>query len=134
MSDQTPPEGTPPVSSTPPPPPDPKAEANMWGMLAHLSALAGFIIPFCNIIGPLVVWLVKKDTIPFVNEEGKESLNFQITMTIGFIVASILMAVFIGFILLPALALTDIIFIIIASIAANKGEHYRYPFALRLVK
>ena len=57
-------------------------EQKTWGMIAHLSALVGLIIPFGNILGPLVVWLVKKDTMPFVDDQGKEALNFNITLAI----------------------------------------------------
>lgn len=132
MSDQP----QPPQSPTPvaPAPADPQAEARQWAMFAHLAALIGVIIPFGNVLGPLVVWLVKKDQIPAVNDQGKEALNFQISMTIYMIVSAILMAVFIGFLLLPAVALTDLIFVIIAAIAANEGKMYRYPLTIRLIK
>jgi uncharacterized protein len=110
-----------------------KDECTM-GMLAHLSALAGFVIPFGNIIGPLVIWLIKKDSSPFVDDQGKESLNFQITIMILFIVSVILMLAFIGFLLVPLVGLLSLIFIIVATIKANGGERYRYPFALRLIK
>ena len=112
----------------------PSADECTWGMIAHLSALAGFIVPFGSIIGPLVVWLVKKDTMPYVDDQGKESLNFQITMLIAFIICAVLMVVLIGFVLLPLVALADLVLIILAGIKAQKGEGYRYPWALRLVK
>jgi uncharacterized protein len=109
-----------------------EAERN-WGMAAHLSALAGFVIPFGSIIGPLVVWLVKKDEMPFVNSQGKEALNFQITVAIGALICFVLMLLIIGFFLLWALAIVNLVFIIIAAVQASKGEDYRYPFALRLI-
>jgi uncharacterized Tic20 family protein len=112
----------------------PSADECTWGMIAHLSALAGFIVPFGSIIGPLVVWLVKKDTMPYVDDQGKESLNFQITMLIAFIICAVLMVVLSGFVLLPLVALADLVLIILAGIKAQKGEGYRYPWALRLVK
>jgi len=102
-------------------------------MAAHLSALAGYVIPFGSMIGPLVVWLIKKDEMPFVNSQGKEALNFQITMTIAAIISIVLIFVVIGIFLLWALAIIDLIFIIIAAIQASKGVDYRYPFALRLI-
>ncbi|MBV8281477.1 MAG: DUF4870 domain-containing protein [Candidatus Eremiobacteraeota bacterium] len=111
-----------------------QTEARQWAMFAHLSALAGVIIPFGNIIGPLIIWQMKKEQFPLVDDQGKESLNFQITMTIYLIVALILCAVFIGFILAPLLGIADIIFVVLASIEANKGIPYRYPFTIRLVK
>jgi len=105
-----------------------------WGMFCHLAALAGFVLPaFGGIIGPLIVWLIKKDEYPFVNDQGKESLNFQITLLIAWAAAVVLIIVGIGIILLPAIAVIDIILIIMATIQANKGVAYRYPFAIRLI-
>jgi len=103
-------------------------------MLAHLAALAGYIVPLGNILGPLVVWLVKKDQSAFVAEQAKESLNFQITMTIGFIICILLIFVVIGIFLLPLLAILNLVLVIVAAVKANGGERYRYPFSLRLVK
>ena len=109
--------------------------ANTWAMLCHLLGLCAFIgIPFGNIIGPLVVWLIKGKEFEFVNEQGKEALNFQISMTVYGFIAGILILVFIGWILLFALAIADIVFIIIASIKANDGISYRYPYIFRLIK
>lgn len=103
-------------------------QEKMWAMLCHIGAIVlGFI-------APLVIWLVKKDESPFIDDQGKESLNFQITMTIAFIAAGMLMFVFIGFLLMPALAIFDLIMVIIAGIKANDGEKYRYPVNIRFVK
>ena len=103
-------------------------------MCCHLSALVGHIIPFGNIIGPLVIWLIKKDELPGVNDHGKEALNFQISMTIYFIIAVVLVFVVIGIPLLIVLWLADLILIIIAAIHANDGKSYRYPMTMRFVK
>lgn len=110
-------------------------------MLVHLSALAALIVPFGNIIGPLVLWLLKRDQSPEIDEHGKESLNFQISMSIYIAalsaVAFILMFVLIGFLLVPVIAILfiiDIVFVIIASIKANDGQMYRYPMTIRFVK
>lgn len=111
----------------------PNKDERTWGMFCHLSALAGFIVPFGNIIAPLVIWLVKKDEMPFVNDQGKESLNFQITVFLAAIVCFILIFVAIGFLLLPALAIYTLVMIIIAAMKANEGVSYRYPFILRLI-
>jgi uncharacterized Tic20 family protein len=109
--------------------------ARTWGMVCHLSALAMLTcIPFANVLGPLIVWLVKGKEIPFVNEQGKEALNFQITMTLVAIAALILSLVGIGIFLGLALVVVNVVFIVLASIAANKGESYRYPVSLRLIK
>ena len=110
------------------------ADDRQWGMFAHLAALAGFLIPFGNLIGPLIIWLMKKDTSQFVDDQGKESLNFQITVTIAALIAGALVIVLIGFLLLPLVAIVSLVFTIIGAIKANEGATYRYPFALRLIK
>jgi len=103
-------------------------------MLCHLTALSLYIgIPFGNIIGPLVVWLLKKDDIGFVDSQGRESLNFQICMTIYALIAWLLTALFIGYILLVVLAIANIVLVIIASVTAYKGRGYRYPFIYRFL-
>lgn len=112
---------------------DQKEENNM-GMLCHLLAFAGFVIPFGGIIGPLVLWLMKKDESAFVDHHGKEAINFQITMAIGFVISAILTVIVIGVLMIFALLIANIIFIIIASIAAQKGEQYTYPMTIRLIK
>jgi len=114
--------------------PETDPDARLWGMLAHLAGLIGFIIPFGNLIGPLIVWQVKKDQMPFVDDQGKESLNFQITVSLAALVSMVLMLVLIGFVLLPLVGLVALVLMVIAGIKANSGERYRYPFVLRLVK
>ncbi len=103
-------------------------------MFAHLSALIGLVIPLGNILGPLVIWLIKKDTIPRVDDQGKEALNFNITVAIAALVGWILMFVLIGFLVLAAVFVAWLVFVIIATIKANEGVIYRYPFTLRLIK
>jgi uncharacterized Tic20 family protein len=110
------------------------SEARNWAMFCHLSALVGWLgngIGF--IVGPLIVWLVKKGDHSFVDDQGKEALNFQITMFILFIVAGLLIFVLIGFILLPILGVINIVLPIIAALRASGGERYRYPFAIRFI-
>jgi hypothetical protein len=109
-------------------------EERTWGMLCHLTVLAGFIIPFASIIAPLVIWLIKKDEMSFVDDQGKESLNFQITMFIGFIISFILAFVFIGYLLMVALAIFDLVMVIVAAMKANEGVRYRYPYSIRFLK
>lgn len=128
----------PPDSVNPAPPSEPlvstpSAEERQWAMFAHLSALIGLVIPLGSIIGPLVIWLIKKDTMPFVNDQGKEALNFNITVAIAAIVCWILVFILIGFLLLPAVAIVWLVFVIIATIKSNEGATYRYPLTLRLV-
>ncbi|MBN8801877.1 MAG: DUF4870 domain-containing protein [Stenotrophomonas acidaminiphila] len=103
-------------------------------MFAHLAALAGIVIPLGNLLGPLIVWLVKKDTMPFVADQGKEALNFNITVFIAAFVSGILTLVLIGFLLLIVVGIAWLVLTILAALAANKGETYRYPFTLRLIK
>ena len=110
-----------------------KKQENDWGMFCHLAALAGFVVPFGNIIGPLVIWLIKKDESEFVNDQGKESLNFQISITIYAIVSALLMLVVIGIFLLVAVGILSMVFIILAAIKANNGEKYRYPLTIRFI-
>ncbi len=109
-------------------------QSRNWGMACHLSALAGYIIPFGNIIGPLVVWLIKKDEFQFVNSQGKESLNFQLSMTIYALVSAVLIFVIIGIPLLIALGLANLILVILAAVKASSGEPYQYPATIRFIK
>jgi len=116
------------------------SEERTWGMLAHLSSLLGGLLTAAFgggwgcFIGPLIVWLVKKDTMPFVDDQGKEALNFNITVAIAALVCGLLMFVLIGFVLLPILGVLWLVCVILAAIKANEGERYRYPFALRFIK
>jgi uncharacterized Tic20 family protein len=109
-------------------------DARLWGMLAHLSTLSGFVIPMGGIIGPLVVWLIKKEEYPFVDDQGKEALNFQISLFIYTIVCVILAFVVIGIFLLLGLLIFDVVVTIIAAMKANSGEPYRYPLCIRIIK
>ena len=116
-------------------PPAPGQDEKMWAMLCHLSALIACIgIPFGNIIGPLVVWLIKKDQMPFVDDQGKEALNFQISVIIYAIVSAILIVVVIGIFLLIAVGIFWLVMIVVAGVKANGGQAYRYPLCIRLLK
>jgi len=112
----------------------PEKEERTWGMFCHLIVFTGFIIPFASIIGPLVIWMIKRDEMPFVDDQGKESLNFQITIMLAMIASGILMFVLIGFVLIFVVVIFQFIMIIIASIKANEGVYYRYPMCIRLIK
>jgi uncharacterized Tic20 family protein len=85
-------------------------------------------------VGALIIWLMKKDQSAYVDEQGKEALNFQITMLIAFVGAWILMFILIGMLLMPLLLIANLVLCIIAAVAASKGEHYKYPLAIRLLK
>lgn len=106
-----------------------------WGMYCHLAALLGFILPAIgNFLGPGLVWAIKKNDYPFVNDQGKEVLNFQITLLLISIVAGFLAAVLIGVVILWLLPFYWLIFTIVAAVRASNGEYYRYPLTLRLIK
>ena len=110
-------------------------DEQQWAMIAHLSALAGFVIPFGNVIGPLVVWLIKKDTMPLVDQHGKEALNFQITVMIAVFVCILLMLILIGIFLIVVVGLGALVLTIIAAVKVANGElDYKYPLTLRLIK
>jgi len=105
-----------------------------WAMLCHLGAFAGFMVPVGHIIAPLVIWLIKKEESALVEDQGKESLNFQISMTIYGFVAAVLTLIIIGFFLAIGLAIFDIVMVILAALKANRGERYRYPITIRFIK
>lgn len=106
-----------------------------WCILAHASALAGFIVPWAgHIVGPLIIWLAKRADSPEIDAHGKESLNFQLSMLIYNVVAGILCLLLIGFAILFLLHILNVIFVIVASIQASDGKLYRYPIAIRLIK
>lgn len=104
-------------------------------MLCHLLALSGFIgIPFGHILGPLILWLIKKEEYPLVNREGKKALNFQISMTLYGLIAGILCFILIGFVLIAALVVAEIILVIIASVKTHNGEDFTYPLTIQFLK
>ncbi|HEY3486527.1 MAG TPA: DUF4870 domain-containing protein [Gammaproteobacteria bacterium] len=105
-----------------------------WAMYCHLAVFGGFLIPFGNLIGPLVIWLLRKERYAFVDYHGKEVLNFQITLLIALIISGILTLVLIGFLLLPALLIAALVLTIIGTVKTANGEYYRYPFSIRFVK
>ena len=110
-------------------------DARMWAMFCHLASLAGLVVPVVGcIIGPLVIWQIKKEEFPFVDEQGKEAVNFQISLLIYGVVAALLCFACVGLVLLPAVAIFDLIFMLIAAVKANDGYHYRYPLIIRFIK
>jgi uncharacterized Tic20 family protein len=110
-------------------------EARKWAMICHIIALAGLLgngIGF--LIAPLIVWLIKREDHPFIDRQGKEAVNFQITMFIILFVSAILALVLIGFVFLFIVAFIMTVFPIIAAIKANEGNDYKYPFTIRFIK
>ncbi len=113
---------------------NPSEEKN-WAMFAHLAALAGYIgIPFGSVLGPLVVWLMMRDESAVVDDHGKRSLNFQISMTLWILCCIPLCFVFVGFILIPILAIMDLIYVILNGIKASKGESISYPLTIAFIQ
>lgn len=123
----------------------PSQEERSWAMAAHLCGLLWLFgggslifVPFgglalFTVLGPLIIWKSKGDTLPFAGSQAKEALNFQITMLLLGLLGCLLVFVFIGFAVLWVLGVLNLIFVIIAAIQVNDGKPYRYPFALRLV-
>lgn len=108
--------------------------ARNWAMACHLAGLSAYIgVPFGHIFGPLLIWLIKKDEIPFVNDQGREAVNFGITLTIFYVAAFITAFFLIGIPALLALPVVHLVIGIIAAMRASEGETYRYPFNIRFI-
>src|SRR5205809_3531664 len=117
-----------------PPPPSTSSDVRTWCVLCHASALLGLFFHFLgHILGPLIVWLVKRGDSPEIDAYGKESVNFQLSMLIYSIISGILCLVLIGFVLLAILHVLNVVFVIIASIRASEGNFYRYPLTIRFL-
>ena len=112
--------------------PTPDAEARKWAMLCHFAAFFWLLVPMVgNVIAVLAVWQLKKDSDPFIDEQGKEALNFQITYSVAMMVCGALAWVLIGFPLMILVGAVAFVLTIIAGVKANEGQHYRYPFCWR---
>lgn len=141
-----PPESAVPPPSGPSPVSDIPAQERTWAMMAHLSALLGALITSAHgagwacFIGPLIVWLVKKDSMPFVADQAKEALNFNISVAIATLALLVLSLLTFGIGLIIAIPMWVVIGVgwlvltVIAGVRANEGVRYRYPFTLRLIK
>ena len=135
--------------TTPPPQPPPEvaptitprdADERMWAMFGHLAAFTAFITGLGCVLGPLIVWLVKRETMPFAGDQAKEALNFNITAIIVAVGLGIFTFITLGIGALITVPAACVLFVgwfvltIVAAMKANNGEQYRYPFAIRLVK
>jgi uncharacterized protein len=107
---------------------------NAFAMWCHLGTFAGVFIPFGNFLAPLIIWLSKKDEDPLVDDQGKESLNFQISVLLYAVISGILIFLIVGVIMLVVLALFTIIQVIKASLSASDGKPYRYPLCIRFIR
>lgn len=112
----------------------PSADVRQWAMFCHLSALLGLVLPLGHLLGPLVLWHLKREQDPFIDAQGKEALNFQISVTIAGFVCFLLMFVFIGILLFAVLMVAVLILIILAAVKTNEGQPYRYPFIWRPIR
>lgn len=115
-------------------PPQPPLEERNWAMACHLSGLLGYMFPFGHIFAPLAIWLFKGEKYPLVAHQGKEALNFQITVTLYLLVSALLALAVIGFILGAIVLVFHFILVIVASVKVKEGERYRYPFTIRFIK
>ena len=124
--------------STPPPlPVGPSAFTNerIWTALCHASALLGVFLHFPgHLLGPLVVWLVKRGDSPEIDAHGKEALNFQISMLLYTLISGVFCLILIGFLFIAILWVLNAVFVIIAAIQASEGKFYRYPMTIRFIQ
>ena len=105
-----------------------------WAMLCHLSAFAGYFFPFGGIIGPLICWLTRKDESQWVDQNGKQSMNFQLSITLYMVLAIPLCFILIGIPIVIFLGFLEVICIIIASVKAAKGEEFKYPISIPFIQ
>lgn len=105
----------------------PSQDDRNFAMLAHLLGI------FFSFLGALIIWLIKKDQSQFVDQEAKEALNFQITVLIGYAIASVLVFLLVGALMYPVIWVLNLVFCILGAIASSKGQGYRYPIAIRLI-
>ena len=110
------------------------ADDRQWAMFAHLSALLMYATVIGGLIVPLVIWQSKKDTMPFVADQAKETLNFQITILLALIASWMLVILLVGFLLVPIVVLLHFVLTIVAAVKSGEGVQYRYPFCWRVVR
>lgn len=111
-----------------------RSDERTWSVVVHLSALCALFLPFGHLLGPLVVWLIKRGEMPMVDRNGKEALNFQITVTLASFVCGLLTFIGIGLILLFVLLVADAVLVIMAAVKTSRGEAFSYPFTWRLIR
>ena len=111
----------------------PGRDERQWAMICHLSAMLMYCTVIGGFIAPLVIWLLKRDEMPFVADQGRETLNFQITTLLALIVGGLLVLVLIGFVIIGAVLLFHLIVTIIAAVKVSEGVAYRYPVCWRVI-
>jgi uncharacterized Tic20 family protein len=112
----------------------PSPDEKQWAMVCHLSAMLLYFTAIGGFIAPLVIWLLKREQMPFVDDQGKETLNFQITIVLALIVSWILFLVLIGIPMLIGVLLFHFIATIIAAVRSSEGVLYRYPLCWRVIR
>lgn len=125
------------MENLPPPVPAPSNTPTMDNSLAvvmHLLGFAGFVFPFGNLLGPLILWLIKRSESPLLDRTGKEVLNFQLSYVIYFAIAGALCFILIGLFILPVLFILWVVFMVIAAVKTGNGEEYRYPAIIRILQ
>ncbi len=110
------------------------SEVNQWNMLIHLSQLIGLFIPLASIVAPLILWQIKKDEDPRIDQHGKEVVNWEISLFIYSVIAGLLCFILIGFLFVPILLLMYVIFAVMGGVKANNGEFWQYPLTIRFLK
>ena len=127
---------TPPPGAAAPPggPLVPTRDERQWAMLCHVSAMLMYVTAIGGLLAPFVIWLLKRDDMPFVADQGKETINFQITILLALAASVVLMLVVIGFVLFWALLAFHFVVTIVAAVKVTEGVTYRYPFCWRVIK
>lgn len=106
-----------------------------WAAACHLAALCGYAsMPMGFVLGPLIVWAIARDKHPLVDDQGKEAINFQLSILLYTLACIPLICLCVGIVLLILLSLMNFIFIIVATVRASSGERYRYPLTIRFLK
>ena len=105
-----------------------------WSMFCHLAAFAGYVFPFGHVLGPLILWLLRREESEFVDFHGRQVLSFQITMTIYVVVAGLLCLILIGFVLRPLVLVFDVVATILAAVRAQEGRTWSYPMAIPFLR
>ena len=112
-------------------------DARQWAMFCHLAGLAWmtWLLPVIGgVVAVLIIWHLKRDDDPFIDENGRRAINFQLSMLIYFAASGLLCFVIIGLLLVPVVIVLNIIFTIIAAIKAGDGKYYKYPLSIKFIK
>jgi uncharacterized protein len=110
------------------------AAVRQLAMLGHLAGLLGFVIPFANVLAPLVLWLVNRTRHPYLDEQGREALNFQLTILVYLLLAFGLVLALVGLVMIPLIVIFQLVMVIVAAVRVNDGEAWRYPVTLRFLR